>query len=229
MTVHTNEHRHPGPALTGFIGLGAMGEAMALRCLSTGLPLMVWNRTEARCAPLKAAGAEVAADLDTLFQRCDTVVLMLVDAPAIRAVLGVGGPGLAQRVSGRTVVQMGTIGLDDSVGLANAIAQAGGTYVEAPVSGSRKPAEAGQLVAMVAGPPGVEATIAPLLAAMCRQVIDCGAVPGALAMKLAVNTALIAMVTGLTEAAHLAQRLGYPWSGCPRRCWPARWPTTCFA
>ena len=210
MTVHSDINLQLGPAWTGFVGLGAMGEAMALRCIGAGRPLMVWNRTASRCAPLRAAGASVAPDLDTLFQHCDAVVLMLADAPAIRAVLGVGSPLLAQRVSGRTVVQMGTIGLEDSARLAEAVEQAGGIYVEAPVSGSRKPAEAGQLVAMVAGPPGATATIAPLLAAMCRQVIDCGAVPGALAMKLAVNTALIAMVTGLAEAVHLAQRLGVP-------------------
>ena len=187
-----------------------MGEAMALRCMGAGLPLMVWNRTPSRCAPLQAAGARVAPDLDSLFQRCDTVVLMLADAPAIHAVLGVGSPLLAQRVGGRTVVQMGTIGLDDSARLAEAVEQVRGTYVEAPVSGSRRPAESGQLVAMEAGPPGATATVAPLLAAMCRQVIDCGTVPGALAMKLSVNTALIAMVTGLAEAVHVAQRLGVP-------------------
>jgi 3-hydroxyisobutyrate dehydrogenase len=210
MTVHSEEGRQPGMAMTGFIGLGAMGEAMALRCVGAGLPLMVWNRTAARCAPLQAAGASVAPDLDNLFQRCSTVVLMLADAPAIRTVLGMDSGLLAQRVRGRTVVQMGTIGLDDSVRLADAIAGAGGTYLEAPVSGSRKPAESGQLVAMLAGPPGASAAIAPLLGAMCRQVIECGAVPGALAMKLAVNTALIAMVTGLVEAVHLAQCLGVP-------------------
>jgi 3-hydroxyisobutyrate dehydrogenase len=210
MIVHSDTSGERAPAWTGFVGLGAMGEAMALRCMGAGLPLMVWNRTRSRCAPLQAAGAHVAPDLDTLFQRCHTVVLMLADAPAIHAVLGVGSPLLAQRVNGRTVVQMGTIGLDDSARLAKVVEQSGGTYVEAPVSGSRKPAESGQLVAMVAGPPGSTATVAPLLAAMCRQVIDCGTVPGALALKLSVNTALIAMVTGLAEAVHLAQRLEVP-------------------
>lgn len=208
MTLHSDDDRRNGPAWIGFAGLGAMGEAMALRCVGAGLPLMVWNRTVARCAPLQAAGARVAPDPDTLFRHCDTVVLMLADAPAIRAVLGVDRPLLARRVAGRTVVQMGTIGLEDSAALAEAVTQAGGTYVEAPVSGSRKPAEAGELVAMVAGPTESAERVAPLLAPMCRQVIDCGAVPGGLAMKLAVNTALIAMVTGLAEAVHLAQRLG---------------------
>ena len=157
-----------------------------------------------------AAGAEIAPDVATLFARCDPVMLMLADADAIRAVLGVGTPTLRQRVDGRTVVQMGTIGLSDSRTLADAVAEAGGTYVEAPVSGSRKQAEAGQLVAMLAGPPGQAAYVAPLLAPVCGEVIDCGAVPGGLAMKLAVNTALIAMITGLAESVHFAQHLGVP-------------------
>jgi 3-hydroxyisobutyrate dehydrogenase len=77
----------------------------------------------------------------------------------------------------------------------------GGRYVEAPVSGSRKPAEAAQLVAMLAGEPEVVASVRPLLAPMCRDAIACGPVPNALFMKLAVNLFLITMVTGLVEAA----------------------------
>jgi 3-hydroxyisobutyrate dehydrogenase len=81
---------------------------------------------------------------------------------------------------------------------------AGGRYVEAPVSGSRGPAQAGDLVAMLAGSPDAVAAVRPLLAPMCRQTVDCGPVPSALTMKLAVNLYLITTVTGLAEAAHFA-------------------------
>ena len=84
----------------------------------------------------------------------------------------------------------------------------GGRYVEAPVSGSRKPAEAGQLVAMLAGEPEDVASVRSLLAPMCRDAIACGPVPNALFMKLAVNLFMTAMVTGLAEAAHFAERHG---------------------
>ena len=80
--------------------------------------------------------------------------------------------------------------------------------VEAPVSGSRTPAENGELVAMLAGDPDAVAEVRPLLAPMCRQTFLCGAVPGALHMKLAVNLYLITMVTGLAEAAHFAGQHG---------------------
>jgi 3-hydroxyisobutyrate dehydrogenase len=81
----------------------------------------------------------------------------------------------------------------------------GGQYVEAPVSGSRKPAEAGQLVAMLAGACDAVAFVQPLLAPMCRKTVDCGPTPNALIMKFAVNLFMICMVTGLAEAMHFAQ------------------------
>lgn len=189
----------------GFIGLGTMGEPMAANLLRAGVPLVVWNRSAGKCAGL---GAEVAVDLDDLFARCATAVLMLADGAAIDAVLDRSGPGFAARVGGRLIVNMGTMPPAYSQALAQAVAAAGGRYVEAPVSGSRTPAENGQLVAMVAGAAEDVAEVRTLISSMCRTSFDCGAVPGALAMKLAVNTFLIATVTGLAEAVHFAGRHG---------------------
>lgn len=84
----------------------------------------------------------------------------------------------------------------------------GDRYVEAPVSGSHKPAEAGQLVAMLAGESEDVASVRSLLAPMCRDSIVSGPVPDALLMKLAVNLFMITMVTGLVEAVHFAERNG---------------------
>jgi 3-hydroxyisobutyrate dehydrogenase len=100
---------------------------------------------------------------------------------------------------------MGTTSPDYSAGLGERIRSAGGRYVEAPVSGSKGPAEAGQLVAMLAGEDQDLDGVRPLLAPMCRETFDCGPVPSALLMKLAVNTFLISMVTGLAEAFHFAE------------------------
>jgi 3-hydroxyisobutyrate dehydrogenase len=85
---------------------------------------------------------------------------------------------------------------------------AGGHFVEAPVSGSRKPAEDGKLVAMLAGKPEVVTSVRSLFAPMCREAIECGPVPNALLMKLAVNTFMLATVTALAEATHFAERHG---------------------
>ncbi len=189
----------------GFIGLGTMGEPMARRLAGAGHPLVVWNRTLARCDIVADLGATVASDSAEVFVAAPIVFLMLADVAAIDAVLCRDTPEFSRRVQGRIVVQMGTIATGESRRLAHDIESAGGTYVEAPVSGSRKPAETGELVAMVAGPPDATAAVDPLLRTMCREVIDCGAVPGALATKLAVNVVLIALVTGLAEAVHFAR------------------------
>jgi 3-hydroxyisobutyrate dehydrogenase len=190
----------------GFIGLGAMGEAMALNLTKAGMPLVIWNRTPAKTATLVAAGAERAQDAAEVFARALTVILMLVDGAAIDAVLDRSGSSFASRVNGRTIVHMGTTSPAYSRGLEAEISSAGGRYVEAPVSGSRRPAEAGQLVAMLAGDADAVETLRPLLAPMCRETMMCGPVPNALLMKLSVNLFLIALVTGLAEAVHFAQR-----------------------
>ncbi|WP_329213931.1 NAD(P)-dependent oxidoreductase [Streptomyces sp. NBC_01485] len=192
----------------GFIGLGVMGQPMALNLARAGTPLVVFNRTPARCEPLRAAGAEVAADPAEVFERAGAVILMLADETAVDTVLGRGTPDFAARVAGHTVVHMGTTSAEYSAGLRDDIRAAGGSYVEAPVSGSRVPAEQGQLVGMLAGDEDAVTAVRPLLAPMCRETFGCGAVPGALLMKFSVNLFLITMVTGLTEAFHFADRHG---------------------
>lgn len=195
-------------ATVGFIGLGTMGEPMALNLARAGVPLMVWNRSPQKCEALADAGATVARDLGELFGRCRLLVLMLADGDAIDAVLERGTPGFAGRVHGRTLVSMATVTPGYSQRLAQDIREAGGHYVEAPVSGSRKPAEAGQLVAMLAGDKEQVAIVRSLVGPMCKESFECGAVPGALRMKLAVNLFLITMVTGLAESAHFAAMHG---------------------
>jgi len=175
----------------GFIGLGTMGEAMALTLVKAGTRLLVWNRTRARAEILAAAGADVAREAADVFVSSATVFLMLVDGGAIDTVLDRGGAAFAVRVTGRTVVHMGTTSPAYSRELGADIRSVGGHYVEAPVSGSRKPAEAGQLVAMLAGDADAIANARPLLAPMCRETVICGPVPNALLMKLSVNLFLI--------------------------------------
>ncbi|GGS21569.1 dehydrogenase [Streptomyces aureoverticillatus] len=192
----------------GFMGLGVMGQPMALRLARSGARLIVWNRSPDRCAPLREAGARVAATVDELFEAAPVVVLMLADSAAIDSALGRDTREFGPRVAGRTVVHMGTTSPAYSRGLAADVRAAGGRYVEAPVSGSREPAEAGRLVAMLAGEPGDVAAVRPFLEPMCRETFLCGQVPGALLMKLAVNLFLITTVTGLAESFHFAERQG---------------------
>lgn len=192
----------------GFIGLGVMGRPMALNLVRAGAKLVVWNRSPAGRDALAVAGASVAESAGEVFRRARIVFLMLYDGAAIDAVLARGTPDFAAQVSGRIIVQMGTPSTDYSQALDADIRAQGGAYVEAPVSGSLKPAQAGQLVGMLAGEEAAIGEIRPLLAPMCHQVFICGAVPKALTMKIAINLFLIPLVTCLAETFHFAARQG---------------------
>ncbi len=192
----------------GFIGLGLMGQPMALRLAGAGESLIVWNRTRERADPLAAVGAEVATDLDELFARVEVVMLMLADRAAVDGALDRGGPRFADRVRDHVIVTTGTTAPAYSEELAKDVVSAGGRYIEAPVSGSRPVAEAGDLIGMVAGDPEPVERVRRLLAPVCRQTFACGPVPRALHTKLAVNTFLINLVTGLAEAWAFAEHAG---------------------
>jgi 3-hydroxyisobutyrate dehydrogenase len=192
----------------GFIGLGVMGEPMALNLAHAGTPLVVWNRTPAKTASLQAAGADVAPSVEAVFERAEIVIVMLANGAAIDATLGRGDGRFAELVRGHVVVPMGTTPPEYSAGLAADVRAAGGRYVEAPVSGSRVPATNGALVAMLAGDEDAVAQVRPLLAPMCRQIVVCGDAPKALLTKIAVNIFLITEVTGLAETMHFADRQG---------------------
>jgi len=192
----------------GFIGLGVMGQPMALNLARAGTKLTVWNRSSDRCALLAAAGAKVASSPVELLAQTRIVFLMLYDGAAIDAVLGRDTPTFGANIAGHVIVQMGTPSPSYSRQLEADIRAHGGNYVEAPVSGSVKPAEVGQLVAMLAGADESIEEVRPLLTPMCRLTVSCGTVPNALLMKIAVNAFLIPMVTGLAEAVHFADRHG---------------------
>ncbi|HEX8807026.1 MAG TPA: NAD(P)-dependent oxidoreductase [Candidatus Aquilonibacter sp.] len=188
----------------GFIGLGIMGMPMCGNLLAAGYRVTVWNRSGEKCAALQSKGARVASSLDDLFLTNEIVMLMLANSRAIDDVLQRDLPGFA-RVKGRFLVNLGTVAPCYSEDLAKAVAAAGGEFVEAPVSGSRAPAEAGQLIGMVAGRAECIATILPLLQPLCRAVFGCGNVPNATFMKLAVNIFLITQVCGLAESFNFAR------------------------
>lgn len=197
----------PGEEI-GFVGLGVMGQPMALNLAKAGTRLVVWNRSPAAADPLREAGATVTVSVEEVFERTRIVILMLVNETVLDEMLRRGTPDFEKLVSGHIVVSMGSNSPGYSRRLAADILAAGGRYVEAPVSGSRKPAETAQLVALLGGDADTVAEVRPLLAPMCRETILCGPVGNALLMKLAVNLYLCTTLAGLAEASHFAERNG---------------------
>jgi 3-hydroxyisobutyrate dehydrogenase len=192
----------------GFIGLGNMGLPMALNLARAGVPLVVWNRTRDKAELVAEAGATIADTPAHVFRDAEVVFLMLANGAVVDEVLERGTPRFAPMLAGRTLVHMGTTAASYSQGLGEDTTSAGGRYVEAPVSGSRRPAEDGQLVGMVAGDDAAVDDVLPLLAPLCATTVRCGEVPSATRMKLAVNLFLITQVTGLAEAFHFAEGNG---------------------
>ncbi|HNQ06370.1 MAG TPA: NAD(P)-binding domain-containing protein [Tetrasphaera sp.] len=191
----------------GLIGLGTMGEPIARNLVASGLPLTIWNRSSAPVERLVALGAHAASSPGQLIASCEIVFVMLIDEKALDEVLGRGACRL-DGFTGKTLVQLATTSPEYSAALGRDVLAAGGRYVEAPVSGSRLPAEAGELIGMLAGSPADVDRVEPLLAPACARIVRCGAVPAAMTTKLIVNHFLITMVSTLTETYLLAQRAG---------------------
>jgi 3-hydroxyisobutyrate dehydrogenase len=192
----------------GFIGLGVMGQPMALNLVNAGISLVVWNRSRQRCEALHAVGAKVARSPADVFKQAQIVIVMLFDSTVIDSVLGRGTAAFAIMVAGRTIINTSSTSPVYSRGLEVDVRAAGGRYVEAPVSGSKVPAETRQLVAMLAGDEAVVEEVRPLLQPMCREAIFCGPVGNALLMKLSVNLFMLVLVASLAEAVHFADRQG---------------------
>jgi 3-hydroxyisobutyrate dehydrogenase len=192
----------------GFLGLGRMGEPMASNLQRGGRQLVVWNRSHQAADRLAALGAVVRATPREVLAEAPVTLLMLAHENAIDAALDRGGSEFTAAVRGRMLVHMGTTAPEYSARLADDVRAAGGRYVEAPVSGSRVPAQRAELVAMLAGDPSDVAVVETLISPTCRSVLRCGDVPSGMTTKLAVNIFLITMVTGLVESFHFARRHG---------------------
>ncbi|NNC13172.1 NAD(P)-dependent oxidoreductase [Planctomonas sp. JC2975] len=197
-----------GVRRVGFLGTGLMGEPMARNLLAAGVPLAVWNRSRAPLDRLVADGAHPARTVADLFASCDVVLMMLSTGAVIDEVLSHGTEEFGRLVRRKTLVYMGTVSPAYSADLERSVREAGGRYVEAPVSGSAEPARNRELVGMLAGEPSAVDSVRPLVDLMCVSSTVCGLVPAALTMKLAVNVFLISVVTGLAEAFRFAEANG---------------------
>lgn len=190
----------------GQIGVGTLGDPVARHLVAAGHDLTLYNRTRAKAEAVK--GARIADDARSLIDGCDIVFLVLATEEQSDEVLARTDVGISLDLSGKTIVQIATTSPGYSEGLERAVQAAGGRYVEAPVSGSRIPAERGELVAMMAGGDEAKAEVLDLFGPFTAKVIDCGAVPKGLAMKLASNMLLVPLMLGIVESMAFAKRAG---------------------
>jgi 3-hydroxyisobutyrate dehydrogenase len=191
------------------LGTGIMGSAMARNLLAAGIPTTVWNRSPEAAAPLGQAGAKVAGSAAEAVAGARVVITMLPTAEAVQSVMFDGG--VVEALPDRAVwAQMGTIGLAATAGIVARLRQARTdiAYVDAPVSGSKGPAEAGQLLVLASGPASAEPVVGPVFAAVGRRTVWLGKAGEGTAMKLAVNAYMSILIEGVAEALELAGHLG---------------------
>ena len=188
------------------LGTGLLGKAIAERLAAVGHRVIVFNRTQTKALPLEAQGIAVVGSAEVAITQADLVLLLLTDAPAIHSVLF--SPACSAALSGKTIVQMGTIGSNESLVIKREVERWGGTYCEAPVLGSLAEAKAGTLFVMVGGTEDQFATLALLFRSLGREPRLVGAVGKAAALKLALNQLIASETLAFALSLGLIRRAG---------------------
>lgn len=193
----------------GFIGLGAMGSAMALNLIKAGFPLTVYNRTRSRAEALRSSGAVVADTPDQAASGADVMITMLADDHALeQTILGSGGAIQSLR-SGAVHVSMSTISVALSRRLALAHKQKQQHYVAAPVFGRPEAAAAAKLYIVAAGPQQQIESCQPVFDAIGQRTFLAGDDPAAANLiKLLGNFLIQGVLESLAEAFALARKSG---------------------
>ncbi|AWT47448.1 MULTISPECIES: NAD(P)-dependent oxidoreductase [Streptomyces] len=190
------------------LGTGIMGAAMARNLARAGHSVRVWNRTRAKAEPLAADGATVAATPAEAVRDADVVLTMLYDGDAALAVMRDAAPALR---SGTAWVQSTTAGLESVPALAAFAREHGLVFFDAPVLGTRQPAEAGQLTVLAAGPVEERPKVVPVFDAVGARTVwtgEDGAEAGATRLKLVANSWVLAATAATGEALALSKALG---------------------
>ncbi|MFC3738861.1 NAD(P)-dependent oxidoreductase [Paractinoplanes deccanensis] len=188
------------------LGTGIMGAAMARNLVKAGHTVRVWNRTPERARPLAADGARVVPTVDEAVRGADVVLTMLFDGAAVREVMREARPALSE---GQIWVQSTTVSLDDVDEFGGFAQQHGLVYYDAPVLGTRQPAEAGQLTVLAAGPAGERDEVAPIFDAVGAKTVWLDHPGEATRLKLVANSWVLALthaggeVLALSEALHV--------------------------
>ncbi|XVV14849.1 NAD(P)-dependent oxidoreductase [Actinoplanes sp. CA-131856] len=188
------------------LGTGIMGAAMARNLVKGGFTVRVWNRTPERAQPLAADGARVVTTVEEAVRGADVVLTMLFDGAAVREVMREAQLALSE---GQIWVQSTTVSLDDVDEFGAFAASHGLTYYDAPVLGTRQPAEAGQLTVLAAGPGDKRDEIAPVFDAVGAKTVWLDNPGEGTRLKLVANSWVLALthaggeVLALSEALHV--------------------------
>jgi 3-hydroxyisobutyrate dehydrogenase len=188
------------------LGTGIMGAAMARNLLAEGMEVSAWNRSREKAEPLREDGAEVADSPADAARGADFLLTMLADADVVEeAVAGDVLPSLAE---GGVWLQMSTVGEDGTKRLAETANERGVDFVDAPVLGTRQPAEQGQLVVLASGPEEVRERSQQIFDAVGSKTVWLGEAGAGSRLKLVVNNWIVGLLGVLAETVALARSTG---------------------
>jgi 3-hydroxyisobutyrate dehydrogenase len=189
----------------GIAGIGRMGNAMGMRLLERGVPLVVWNRNPAAADSLVAQGAARANSLAELTEACSQILTSLTDDAALDAVY-CGSRGLLEgAVQAKLFIDTSTVLPTTVMRIGRAAEQVGAAFVDAPVLGTVEPARAGRLIVMAGGSPEHIAIAHATLSHIARVVHHVGDVGSGAAMKLAMNLPMATYWAALADSFALAR------------------------
>jgi 3-hydroxyisobutyrate dehydrogenase len=187
------------------LGTGIIGAAVARNLAHADFEVVAWNRTPDRADPLAADGVRVARSAGEAVAGADAIVTALSDADATADVMA---DALAEAPAGVVWVQLSTVGLEGAERLAALATDAGAALIDAPVLGTKKPADDGKLIVLAAGEPAARERCAGIFDAIGARTVDLGDEPGGGSrMKLVLNSWLLSLTAGLAESIGLAEAL----------------------
>jgi 3-hydroxyisobutyrate dehydrogenase len=188
------------------LGTGTMGAAMARSLLRSRFNVTVWNRSPEKARPLVSAGARMAVDPADAVRDADIVLTMLFDS---RAVLSVAAAFLPAVRAGTIWMQSGTIGPDGMRAIASAASAHGIPVIDAPVLGTKDPAEHATLTVLAAGERAAIVALRPVFDAIGSRTIEVGDRLGSASeLKLVCNTWVASLTAGTAQSIALARDFG---------------------
>lgn len=196
------------PAVAVLGAGGTMGGAMARNLIAAGFPVRAWNRSAAKVGGLADAGAHIAATPAGAVAGAALVITMLADADAVTGAMEGPEGGLAGAGDDLVWLQMSTIGEEGTERCVALARERGVAVIDAPVLGTKQPAEDGTLVVLASGPQELRARVQPVFDAVGARTMWVGDAGRGTLLKLVTNSWIMAVVEGAAESVALAEGLG---------------------
>jgi 3-hydroxyisobutyrate dehydrogenase len=184
---------------------GTMGLPMARNIARAGLRVRAWNRSPEKMRPLADDGAHLADDARAAVEGADVVITMLADADAVLAVMGDAIDAMREGVAWLQTSTIGEAGIEACAELAEGH---GIRLVDAPVLGTKAPAEQGELIVLGSGPEGLRDGLAPIFDAIAQRTMWVGETGAGTRLKVVVNSWIVTVVEGGAETIALAEGMG---------------------